>query len=45
MIIQEKREAEIANENEEDDDCSEHVTEHFKSTRSIWNAGKLFNVC
>lgn len=28
MIIQEKREAEIANENEEDDDCSEHVTKH-----------------
>ena len=27
MIIQEKREAEIANENEEDD-CSEHVTKH-----------------
>ena len=28
MIIQEKREAEIANEDEEDDDCSEQVTEH-----------------
>lgn len=28
MIIQEKREAEIANEDEEDDDCSEQVTKH-----------------